>query len=111
MSQPNPKIYLLPNLMTAGNLFCGFAAVLCIYDGAQETNYAVRGDEVSRRDLVHSRARAFSICSMAASRASADMTAHLAASSIRSRTWFRSGWRRRCSFIRSCWGNSKTSAG
>jgi hypothetical protein len=22
---PNPKIYLLPNLMTAGNLFCGFA--------------------------------------------------------------------------------------
>ena len=41
MSQPNPKIYLLPNLMTAGNLFCGFAAVLCIYDGAQETNYAI----------------------------------------------------------------------
>ena len=30
-----PKIYLLPNLMTAGNLFCGFAAVLRIYDGAQ----------------------------------------------------------------------------
>jgi CDP-diacylglycerol--serine O-phosphatidyltransferase len=41
MSQPNPKIYLLPNLMTAGNLFCGFAAVLCIYDGAQESNYSV----------------------------------------------------------------------
>jgi len=41
MSQPNPKIYLLPNLMTAGNLFCGFAAVLCIYDGAQEVNNAV----------------------------------------------------------------------
>jgi CDP-diacylglycerol---serine O-phosphatidyltransferase len=41
MSQPNPKIYLLPNLMTAGNLFCGFAAVLCIYDGAQESNYGV----------------------------------------------------------------------
>ena len=32
---PGPKIYLLPNLMTAGNLFCGFAAVLRIYDGAQ----------------------------------------------------------------------------
>ncbi|HEY3602682.1 MAG TPA: CDP-diacylglycerol--serine O-phosphatidyltransferase [Chthoniobacterales bacterium] len=30
-----PKVYLLPNLMTAGNLFCGFAAVLRIYDGAQ----------------------------------------------------------------------------
>ena len=41
MSQPGPKIYLLPNLMTAGNLFCGFAAVLCIYDGAQESNYSV----------------------------------------------------------------------
>jgi len=34
-----PKIYLLPNLMTAGNLFCGFAAVLRIYDGAQETDF------------------------------------------------------------------------
>jgi len=40
MSDPNPKIYLLPNLMTAGNLFCGFAAVLCIYDGAQDVNFA-----------------------------------------------------------------------
>ncbi|HEY2614500.1 MAG TPA: CDP-diacylglycerol--serine O-phosphatidyltransferase [Chthoniobacterales bacterium] len=39
MSEPNPKIYLLPNLMTAGNLFCGFAAVLCIYDGAQDVDF------------------------------------------------------------------------
>jgi len=39
MSAPNPKIYLLPNLMTAGNLFCGFAAVLCIYDGAQDSDF------------------------------------------------------------------------
>jgi CDP-diacylglycerol--serine O-phosphatidyltransferase len=29
-SVPDPKIYLLPNLMTAGNLFCGFAATLKI---------------------------------------------------------------------------------
>lgn len=29
-----PRIYLLPNLMTAGNLFCGFAAVLKIVEGA-----------------------------------------------------------------------------
>ena len=28
-----PKIYLLPNLMTAGNLFCGFAASLLIVKG------------------------------------------------------------------------------
>jgi CDP-diacylglycerol--serine O-phosphatidyltransferase len=41
MSTPNPKIYLLPNLMTAGNLFCGFAAVLCIYDGAQDIDFKV----------------------------------------------------------------------
>ena len=34
MSTPNPKIYLLPNLMTAGNLFCGFAATLKIVQGA-----------------------------------------------------------------------------
>jgi CDP-diacylglycerol---serine O-phosphatidyltransferase len=30
----NPKIYLLPNLMTAGNLCCGFAAALKILEGA-----------------------------------------------------------------------------
>ncbi len=30
-----PKIYLLPNLMTAGNLFCGFLAVLTIFKGMQ----------------------------------------------------------------------------
>ena len=41
MNENGPKIYLLPNLMTAGNLFCGFAAVLCIYDGSQESNYSV----------------------------------------------------------------------
>lgn len=29
-----PKIYLLPNLMTAGNLFCGFAAVSTIIEAA-----------------------------------------------------------------------------
>ncbi len=34
MNDPNPKIYLLPNLMTAGNLFCGFAATLKIVQGA-----------------------------------------------------------------------------
>lgn len=31
-----PKIYLLPNLMTAGNLCCGFAATLKIVEGAME---------------------------------------------------------------------------
>jgi CDP-diacylglycerol--serine O-phosphatidyltransferase len=35
MSEPvGPKIYLLPNLMTAGNLFCGFTATLKIVEGA-----------------------------------------------------------------------------
>jgi CDP-diacylglycerol--serine O-phosphatidyltransferase len=35
MPSPNePKIYLLPNLMTAGNLFCGFAATLRIIEAA-----------------------------------------------------------------------------
>lgn len=32
--EQNPKIYLLPNLMTAGNLLCGFVAVLKIVEGA-----------------------------------------------------------------------------
>lgn len=34
MSDQTPRIYLLPNLMTAGNLFCGFAATLKIVQGA-----------------------------------------------------------------------------
>ncbi|MDQ3625332.1 MAG: CDP-diacylglycerol--serine O-phosphatidyltransferase [Verrucomicrobiota bacterium] len=35
MSNPAaPKIYLLPNLMTAGNLCCGFAATLKVLEGA-----------------------------------------------------------------------------
>lgn len=40
MSDQTPKIYLLPNLMTAGNLFCGFAATLKMLQGAllQATN-------------------------------------------------------------------------
>src|SRR5690606_21140029 len=46
MSLPRdePKIYLLPNLMTAGNLACGFFAVLSIFQGilvatSKETGY------------------------------------------------------------------------
>lgn len=34
MNNNVPKIYLLPNLMTAGNLFCGFAATRQIVRGA-----------------------------------------------------------------------------
>ncbi|MBK1792449.1 CDP-diacylglycerol--serine O-phosphatidyltransferase [Persicirhabdus sediminis] len=33
-----PKIYLLPNLMTAGNLCCGFFAVLTIFKGMEVAN-------------------------------------------------------------------------
>jgi CDP-diacylglycerol--serine O-phosphatidyltransferase len=33
MNDSSPKIYLLPNLMTAGNLFCGFGAILRILEG------------------------------------------------------------------------------
>ena len=39
MSRQEPKIYLLPNMMTAGNLFCGFAAV-------REIIYAVIQDKM-----------------------------------------------------------------
>lgn len=40
----DPKIYLLPNLMTTGNLVCGFVAVLSIFQGiliatSKETGY------------------------------------------------------------------------
>jgi CDP-diacylglycerol---serine O-phosphatidyltransferase len=46
MSDPQePKIYLLPNLMTAGNLFCGFAAVLRIIEAAlaKDNGVAIAG--------------------------------------------------------------------
>src|SRR5256885_8818918 len=47
MSEQNhSKIYLLPNLMTAGNLFCGFTATLKILEGAllQSSNADAAGD-------------------------------------------------------------------
>jgi CDP-diacylglycerol--serine O-phosphatidyltransferase len=42
-----PKIYLLPNLMTAGNLFCGFTAALKIVEGALITAGA-SGDPIAQ---------------------------------------------------------------
>jgi CDP-diacylglycerol---serine O-phosphatidyltransferase len=46
MSEQPSKIYLLPNLMTAGNLFCGFTATLKILEGAllQATNADAASD-------------------------------------------------------------------
>src|SRR4029078_1173917 len=46
MNEQPPKIYLLRNLMTAGNLFCGFAAALKILQGAllQGSNPDVASD-------------------------------------------------------------------
>src|SRR5215471_21616043 len=46
MNEQPPKIYLLPNLMTAGNLFCGFTATLKILEGAllQSTNADLAAD-------------------------------------------------------------------
>lgn len=38
MPSGEPKIYLLPNLMTAGNLFCGFAATLRIIEASLESH-------------------------------------------------------------------------
>src|SRR4051812_14395386 len=46
MNEQPAKIYLLPNLMTAGNLFCGFTATLRILEGAllQSTNADLAAD-------------------------------------------------------------------
>ncbi len=46
MNEQPSKIYLLPNLMTAGNLFCGFTATLKILEGAllQNTNAEAASD-------------------------------------------------------------------
>ena len=46
MNEQPSKIYLLPNLMTAGNLFCGFTATLKILEGAllQSTSVEAAND-------------------------------------------------------------------
>src|ERR1700736_6284519 len=46
MNEQPSKIYLLPNLMTAGNLFCGFTATLKNLEGAllQSTNADAASD-------------------------------------------------------------------
>src|ERR1700755_2137229 len=49
MSERNPKIYLLPNLMTMGNLFCGFTATLKIVEGALLQS----ADAAEAADLFH----------------------------------------------------------
>ncbi len=40
MNTNEPRIYLLPNLMTAGNLCCGFFAVLTIFQGMKLDDFA-----------------------------------------------------------------------
>src|SRR4051794_8010433 len=51
MSEESPKIYLLPNLMTAGNLCCGFAATLKILEGAliQASNSPGAGENAAAK--------------------------------------------------------------
>lgn len=40
MNTNEPRIYLLPNLMTAGNLCCGFFAVLTIFKGMELKDFS-----------------------------------------------------------------------
>lgn len=47
-----PKIYLLPNLMTAGNLFCGFAAVLRIIEAALAIDNGSSGAQLYHEALL-----------------------------------------------------------
>ncbi len=70
MSDPRgPKIYLLPNLMTAGNLFCGFAAALKIVEGAIITDTAAitgNADLIARAvDLASDKFHAAILCILA----------------------------------------------
>ena len=57
MSEQNHSRLSIANLMTAGNLFCGFTATLKITRGAllQSSNSGRRGRSLSYRHLVHSR--------------------------------------------------------
>lgn len=48
----DPKIYLLPNLMTAGNLFCGFAATLRILEGTVQRAAEEGGTQHFREAII-----------------------------------------------------------
>ena len=96
MNEQPSKIYLLPNLMTAGNLFCGFTATLKILEGA--LLQASNPDAAS--DLFHTAiwcilgAFVFDFLDGRLARLGGTRV-HLGASSTRSPTLFRSGLRRR----------------
>ena len=51
-----PKIYLLPNLMTTGNLVCGFVAVLSIFRGILEATSKDGGYDFSLAQPYYERA-------------------------------------------------------
>jgi CDP-diacylglycerol---serine O-phosphatidyltransferase len=46
-----PKVYLLPNLMTAGNLFCGFMAILKIIEGMLQEHGSVESFHFYKESL------------------------------------------------------------
>ena len=52
MKTKEPKIYLLPNLMTAGNLFCGFAAVLRIIEASLRVSNGEPATEVYHQAIL-----------------------------------------------------------
>ncbi len=95
------RIYFLPNLMTAGNLFCGFVAVIhCIQ--ARLAELVPAGEYLNKTSAGHYTQAVWfifspraSTCWMAASRAWAGASRFSARSSTRWRTWFRSASPRR----------------
>ena len=94
MDQPPPnapeaeaaklKIYFLPNLLTAANLFCGFVALTLIV-GVREIE-AGNLDQIREAIWFHSGWRAFLICSTGGWRGWAGGKVRSDASSIRWRT-------------------------
>jgi len=77
------KIYFLPNLLTAGNLFCGFVALTKIVEANPDA------DNLSARFTSPSYSfcsRVFAICSTGAWRVGAVRKARSGANSIRWRT-------------------------
>jgi hypothetical protein len=72
-SEPKLKIYFLPNLLTAANLFCGFVALTKIVEADITSRLKWRSGSFCWR--------AYSTCLMAASRGWAGWKARLGASS------------------------------
>ena len=96
-----PRIYLLPNLMTAGNLCCGFFAVLTIFNGMQEPDFTAAFPFYEKAILLIFGSCLFDLLDGRLARMGAK-NLPLAKNLTRSPMLFPLAWHLPCSFLKPC---------